>query len=1076
MAEGWRKRIGGVGLAVALCLLLLAAGRAIAGESPQTATGEPVGVLIQLADEPTAQLYATALARSGAAQATAQAQAQLLRVEEAQRQLLDAEPLAAAQLLYRTQRVYNGIALLVDPRLLSEIVALPGVAALHPLPVHTIETVRAVPFLGAPALWDAVYPNGLTGESVSIGVIDTGIDYFHRDFGGPGSGFFANNPAVITDVVAGITFPTARVVGGWDFAGDSYDVRPGGDSIPRPDPDPVDCWGHGTHVAGIVGGSGILRQGGVTYTGPYTSGLSFSRFAIGPGVAPQADLYALKVFGCTGASNLVAAALEWSVDPNGDGDFSDHLDVVNLSVGSSYGSYDDPSSVAVNNAALAGVIVAAAAGNSGDVYYIVNSPGVADRAISVAATSLSGLAAADDGPQPDAAIDTLATFSARGPRRGDSALKPEIAAPGLSIASAAQGTGTGAATYSGTSMATPFVAGAAALLRQLHPNWTVEEIKALLLNTARYNVTWNESQPPVIYGAGRIGAGRLDIEAAGRTGLLAYNANNPGQVSLSYGAPAILGEMSALKNVRLVNKSPVTRSLYLAYAPVVDMPGVEVRVLGGPTLTLWPYNSLNVGVLLSARSADLAYVSDPTVATRGVFPRHWLTEESGYLYAWPATTRILAGLSDADLAMGAVTGITGLLDGQLSPQSGRLDYTLTITGSRPVTITTAGLFLGQFHSSGPQFATLPVNGLTGSPPLTLTGAVTLPQELLPLLAGDGIYLRLGGSEYPNGAARGQLRPADTVLRLPVYAAPRPSSSMRSTQATLDFGLALTGVQTIRLEGQGLLSAPSVQDAAFPTDTVSVVAALELQAASPNEPTSFGLFEHGDLKYIGVGSDVGAVGDLAKSRLLFGLATYGQWSSPNEVTLQIHLDVDQDGITDFTLRSGNVTEFRQGAGKDEFVSVLTEARTGAKKLGYFRNLVSSAELNTAVFNNSGALLAVNAADIGLSAGRSSFAYYVTTHSEDSENPEAVIDQSPLLVYDALSPGVQVQNGLSDLPLFYDLPGTTISVVADRLAMQRNRSRGVLLLHLHNGLEERTEEVQVRFEWRNYLPQIGGASAP
>lgn len=266
-------------------------------------------------------------------------------------------------------------------------------------------------------------------------------------------------------------------------------------------------------MAGIAAGSGLLWQGAATYTGTYTSGLTFSQFAIGPGVAPRADLYALKVFGCGGASNLVAAALEWSVDPNGDGDFSDHLDVINLSVGSPYGSYNNPSSVAANNAALAGVIVVAAGGNSGDAYYIVNSPGVADRSISVAATSLNGLAAADASSAPSTAIDTIASFSARGPRRGDSALKPEIAAPGVSMSSAAKGgNGLAASTSSGTSMATPFVAGAAALLRQLHPGWTVEEIKALLMNTARYNVTVDESQPPVLYGAGRSGAGRMDMD------------------------------------------------------------------------------------------------------------------------------------------------------------------------------------------------------------------------------------------------------------------------------------------------------------------------------------------------------------------------------------------------------------------------------------------------------------------------------------------------------------------------------------------------------------------------------------
>jgi subtilisin family serine protease len=67
------------------------------------------------------------------------------------------------------------------------------------------------------------------------------------------------------------------------------------------------------------------------------------------------------------------AAIEWAVDPNHDGDLSDHLDVINLSLGSSYGAEEDSTAVAANYAALAGVIVVAAAGNSGDVYFIINS-------------------------------------------------------------------------------------------------------------------------------------------------------------------------------------------------------------------------------------------------------------------------------------------------------------------------------------------------------------------------------------------------------------------------------------------------------------------------------------------------------------------------------------------------------------------------------------------------------------------------------------------------------------------------------------------------------------------------------
>ncbi|MGB5049788.1 MAG: S8 family serine peptidase [Caldilineaceae bacterium] len=1063
--------------AAALVLFLAGLGWLGADRSAQAQEGEtePIGVLVQLADAPSAQVYADALERRATlAQATAAAQTQFQRIESSQRALLADPTLQQAQFIYRTQRIYNGIALYIDPALRGQIAELPGVLAVHPLPVQTIETVRAVPFLGAPALWNQVYPGGLSGESVSIGIIDTGIDYLHRDFAGPGTGYSANDSTVITDILAGITFPTARVVGGYDFAGDKYDVRPGGNPIPQPDPDPMDCWGHGTHVAGIAGGSGVLWQGSAAYTGVYTEGLSFSQFAIGPGVAPRAKLYALKVFGCTGASNLVPAALEWAVDPNGDGDFSDHLDVVNLSVGSSYGSYDDPSSIAADNATLAGVIVVAAAGNSGDAYYIVNSPGVADRTISVAATSLAGLASAETAGDPSAAVDTVASFSARGPRRGDAALKPEIAAPGVSISSAARGTGVAAATYSGTSMATPFVAGAAALLRQLHPTWTVEEIKALLLNTARYNVTVSDQQPSTLYGAGRSGAGRMDIGAAAQAGVIVYNASNAGQVSLSYGSPEVQGTFQDLKNLRLVNKSPITQSIFLKYVPVVDIPGAEFSVLGGPTAQLLPYNSLNIAVLFNAQADQLPNAGDPTVALQGLFPRHILREETGFVYVWPQQTRVQARLSGHSLLAGATTDVTGLLDGILSPETGQLTYTLTLSASAQLTVTSADLHLGQFYANGPRLQSLGIKAVSSQSSVTATGAVTLTQEAMTALAANGVYLLIEADGYFNGAARGQVETVDNVLRLPVYAAPRPISSMRTTKASLDYGAVVSGVQTIQMVGQGLLSAPSLQQAAFPTDTVSVVAALELQYSSPNEESSTGLLEHGDLKYVGVGSDIAASGGLESAKIVFGLVTYGDWSSPNEVLFQVHIDRDGDGTTDFILRSGNVTEFSSSASKDEFISILEEARTGALKLAHFRNLVSRAELDTAVFNNSSLLLAVDAADIGLTPLSSSFSYSITTQSIDSDDRDEIIDRSPLLFYDVMAPGIRVENGLANLPLFYDLPGTTIAVEADRDRMAANRSRGVLLLHLHNGIGERSEEVEVRFGSRLFIPQVWGGS--
>ena len=92
------------------------------------------------------------------------------------------------------------------------------------------------------------------------------------------------------------------------------------------------------------------------------------------------------------------------MDPNQDGDFADHMDVVNLSLGSPYGWEYDTSAVAANNAALAGVVVVASAGNNGDIQLISSAPASAERAISVAATQRTA--------------DTIATFSSRGPSAG----------------------------------------------------------------------------------------------------------------------------------------------------------------------------------------------------------------------------------------------------------------------------------------------------------------------------------------------------------------------------------------------------------------------------------------------------------------------------------------------------------------------------------------------------------------------------------------------------------------------------------------------------------------------------------
>ena len=227
----------------------------------------------------------------------------------------------------------------------------------------------------------------VTGEGVRVGIIDTGIDYTHADFGGPGT--VAAWDAAHADSAGPFT-PTAKVVGGFDFVGDDYNADPAAadyQPVAHPDPNPLDCNGHGTHVSGTAAGYGVNADGS-TFTGDYAglTGDDLYDMKIGPGMAPKASLYALKVFGCTGSTDLVIPALDWALDPDGNGDFSDHLDIVNLSLGSDYVPVDDPDNKFIDELSKNGVLPVISAGNNGDLTDTGGSPGNAVRSLAVASS------------------------------------------------------------------------------------------------------------------------------------------------------------------------------------------------------------------------------------------------------------------------------------------------------------------------------------------------------------------------------------------------------------------------------------------------------------------------------------------------------------------------------------------------------------------------------------------------------------------------------------------------------------------------------------------------------------------
>ena len=694
------------------------------------------------------------------------------RIREIEAEHAAIEPALAqhgAEVIARLSRLANAIEILADEATARRIEGLPGVRRVERTPVVHRMLGSAVPLIGGPKAW-AASPM-IQGDGVTIGVIDSGIDYTHADFGGPGTtaAYLANDSTVIEPG----SFPTSKVVGGWDFVGDAYNPS-AGNSTPKADPDPLDCTtpggdqisgGHGTHVAGIAAGAGVLADG-TPFLGPYEQSFDPTAFRVAPGVAPRASLYAFRIFGCEGSTTMLNAALDRAADPNNDGSFADRLDVVNLSLGSSYGLGSSTQAKIVSELSKVGTVIVAAAGNEGQNYFVTGSPASYPEVLSVAATvdndlltlevkspasavadyaaaeavftarlatvgPISGevvavspalgctaftnaaqiagkiaivdrgtcpfaqklgnaadagaiaaivvdnedmllpfsMGGADPGTVPipgvmvrlqdglaiqaalaqskvTVAIDPekrftgpgaelLAGLSSRGPSPTDGRFKPEVAAPGVFIDSAGVGTGADPTNKSGTSMASPMVAGAAALVRQARPNWSPFAVKAALVNTG-FPLAGSTGVP---YGTSAIGGGRVDVVRATTIEITAAADPETGEVGVSFGA-VIADEPTTVKRTFVIENhgaTPVT--LDAAVTPKYDLPGVSVSV-SPAQVQVAAAESATVDITLSLDPAALGNPgTDPGVpATQGGMnptARHFINESNGLVQLSP---------------------------------------------------------------------------------------------------------------------------------------------------------------------------------------------------------------------------------------------------------------------------------------------------------------------------------------------------------------------------------------------------------------------------------------------------------
>lgn len=1055
-------------------------------------SGPVVAVMVQLTDQPAALVYADSLKvavdRAGGnfssmskeaqdsakSAAVGQARTQVAKIEAAQQALLPQLTSIAqgGKIVFRTRSAYNGVSMYVNRSQLAALARLTGVKAVH-LQIPKFQTAATdIDFLGGRSAWTKTSPStpyGVHGEGIKVAIIDSGLDYIHTNFGGPGTPA-AYSGVTDTGPVPNAYFPSFKVPGGYDFAGDAYT----GSNTPVPDANPMDSSnGHGTACASLIGGLGVAASGS-TFVGVYDNATDIASLRISPGFAPKALLYPLRVFGVSGSTNLVVQAIDWAVDPNGDGNIADHMDVISMSLGANSGYPEDPDDVAATIASAAGVIVASAAGNAGDSYYIVSSPSVANGTLSVAATfnntggyfydanvtpntpaaiagqkypaiygspspavaggGLTGnivyaippdasapltnaaaiagnIALIDRGgvsftakvqaaqaagavaaiivqsaggsgtPNPivmaldnstsipammiglnegalikaqlavgvnatlnsdngfvslaSTAADTMPSYSARGPRLGDSALKPDLSAPAEVVGVATSLTGNQVEGFNGTSSATPHVAGMMALLRQMHPAWTVEELMALAMNTATHDEFVGPSTGGgAQYGAGRVGAGRVDIANAASANVVAYNQTNRGLVSVSFGIVEVpvASTISLNKTIEVKNKGTASVTYNVAYVDATPVAGATFTVGTGAPVTVPAGGTATIPVTFDATGNLLKHVREASVPLQlpAGTSRHWLTEKTGYAVLTPT----------------------------------------------------------------------------------------------------------GGTE--------------PVLRVALYASAKPVSAMQA--GTLVPGA--PGNFTLNLTGTGINTG-----AAVPIDIVSVAKPFELQYVSPLAGSATPPTDPNVIKYVGVTSDYLLRGATPQNTVLtFLLEGFGNASMPayQSSDKEIYIDVNDDGTDDWAIYLSSTANGT--ASSNAYFPVVVNLSAGTAFTQYRTNGFNPNALDTNAYNNSVVTIPVGAGNIGLAAAGSPTKFHYTVVTFDRQTG-AVTDVAGPLVYDMANPGVDAQGGNLD-PFFYtDLPATTIPVVYNAANYLANGSKGLVLAHMHNGTGVRTDVVAV-----------------
>lgn len=956
---------GGVALSVSLALaqtevatdvssLAISSPSASASVAAGTASGQ-VQIIIRLADPPLAAAIGANAKQAGAMWSGDQQRAYLARLGAAQDDLMAQVSALGGIEIARVAKGDNAIVVQIDAQRVPEVSKLPGAARIRPVLDYEIALKDTVPYIGAKALQNI----GVDGTGVRVAVLDTGIDYTHLNLGGPGtlaaySACYGSSPADPINKELPpppCVYPTAKVLGGYDFVGEVWPNGPlANDANPIGAPaanSPIGFPGvdgsHGTHVADIIAG----RTNDGTHVG----------------VAPGAKLYAVKVCSsvstaCSGVALL--EAVDFALDPNGDGDMSDAVDVVNLSLGNNYGQREDDLSEALANASRFGVVVVAAAGNAADLPYVVSSPSTTPEVISVAQTQVPSAKAFP------LVINSPPSIAGTYPNTSTVDWAPISVAVTGDVAYVGRGCPAGSITPPGTNPDDPYLA---------DPRG-----KVALIDRGSCSVSLKVDRAAK---AGAIGA-LIGLVAAGDPFSFAFGGGTtfvPTLVITQADANRIKQNIAAPVNVTIspavfipLVGSMVSSSArgpsysYVEIKPDIGAPGASVSAVSGTGTSEEAFGGTSGATPMIAGSAALLLSANPLLSPQEIKAKLMNSAETN-IQTNPATlpgvlapiTRIGAGEVRVDKA----NALTAAAWDAVEPASVSLSFGYSaVTGTQRLN---KKVFVRNYTPYERTFSVTPSfryaadaasGAVTLSAPVTVTVpgndstsfvlSMTLNAAKLPTWAWDGAgTTSTGGSQGGNGPLLttaefdGYLTLADATdtLHLPWHILPHKADNLKVASTSVSLGGQPAGVVPISNIGGAV-------DGAVDTFALTGTSARIPASSLPQPGDNFAVI---DLKAVGVRQ--------AGSAVQFAINTFGARSHPAyPAEFDIYVDSNNDGNFDYVIF--NVENGGFGLSGQTVVTVANLV-TGAAVTRFFANTS---------FNSANMIMTANLADLGLTAGQ------------------------------------------------------------------------------------------------------------